>query len=93
MSRAAALRLHHGDQRPGAEDLGRSLQVVQAETTVYETARHRYRFVANSYPDEDREIVTERRLFDVRCDALLIDLRGRHAACPDLMNRRSYVFT
>jgi hypothetical protein len=37
--------------------------------------------------------VTERRLFDVRCDALLIDLRGRHAAYPDLVSRRSYVFT
>jgi hypothetical protein len=66
---------------------------LDAETTVHETAWHWYRFVLDSYPDEDREIVTERRLFDVRCDALLIDLRGRPAAYPDLVSRRSDVFT
>lgn len=62
-------------------------------TTVYETAWHWYRFVTDSYPAEDREIVTERRVFDVRCDALLIDLRGRETAHPDLVSRKSYAFT
>lgn len=62
------------------------------ETTVYETAWHWYRFVLDSYADEDREIVTERRVFDVRCDALLIDLSGKRAACPDLVSRTSYAF-
>jgi hypothetical protein len=62
-------------------------------TTVYETAWHWYRFVTDSYPAEDREIVTERRVFDVRCDALLIDLRGRGTAHPDLASRKSYAFT
>jgi hypothetical protein len=63
------------------------------ETTVYETAWHWYRFVLDSYADEDREIVTERRVFDVRCDALLVDLRGREAAFPALVSRASYAFT
>lgn len=66
---------------------------LDVETTVYETAWHWYRFVTDSYPAEDREIVTERRVFDVRCDALLIDLRGKHAAYPDLVSRTSYAFT
>ena len=63
------------------------------ETTVYETAWHWYRFVLDSFAGEDREIVTERRLFDVRCDALLIDLRDKNEAYPNLMSRTSYAFT
>ena len=66
---------------------------LDVETTVYETAWHWYRFVTDSYPAEDREIVSERRVFDVRCDALLIDLRGRGTAHPDLASRKSYAFT
>jgi len=66
---------------------------LQIETTVYETAWHWYRFVLDSYADEDREITSERRVFDVRCDALLIDLRGRQTANPDLVSRTSYAFT
>lgn len=63
------------------------------ETTVYETAWHWYRFVRDSFAGEDRIIVTERRAFDVRCDALLIDLRGKEAAHPGLVSRASYAFT
>jgi hypothetical protein len=63
------------------------------ETTVYETAWHWYRFVQDSFSGEDRDIVTERRVFDVRCEALLVDLRGREAAYPDLTNRSNYAFT
>ena len=55
---------------------------LDVETTVYETAWHWYQFVLDSFPDEEREIVTERRVFDVRCDALLIDLRGKEAEHP-----------
>jgi RES domain len=66
---------------------------MQIETTVYESAWHWYRFVLDSFPGEDREITTERRVFDVRCDALLIDLRGRQTVYPDLLSRSSYVFT
>jgi len=66
---------------------------LAVETTVFETAWHWYRFVQDSFAGEDREIVTERRVFDVRCDALLIDLRGKEAAYPDLTSRLSYAFT
>ncbi|MCC6194621.1 MAG: RES family NAD+ phosphorylase [Burkholderiales bacterium] len=66
---------------------------LDVETTVYETAWHWYRFVLDSYASEDREIVAERRVLDVRCDALLIDLRDKRAAHPDLTSRRSYAFT
>jgi hypothetical protein len=41
---------------------------LDVETTVHETAWHWYRFVTDSCPAEDREIRTERRVFDVRCD-------------------------
>ena len=66
---------------------------LDVETTVYETAWHWYRFVRDSFPDEDREILSERRVFDVRCNALLLDLRGKEAKHPDLVSRTSYAFT
>jgi hypothetical protein len=66
---------------------------LEIETTVYETAWHWYRFVLDSYAALDREIVTERRVFDVRCDALLIDLRGKEAKHRELVDRSSYGFT
>jgi hypothetical protein len=66
---------------------------LELETTVYETAWHWYRFVTDSFPNEDREVVTERRVFDVRCNAVLIDLRGKEASYPNLRSRKSYAFT
>ena len=66
---------------------------MEIETTVFETAWHWYQFVLDSFPAEDREIISERRLFDVGCDALLIDLRGKESAYPDLVSRTSYAFT
>ena len=41
----------------------------------------------------DRVVVTDRRAFDVRCDALLIDLRGKERPYPQLASRASYAFT
>jgi RES domain len=66
---------------------------LEIETTVFETAWHWYQFVLDSFGSEDREIVSERRLFDVRCDALLIDLRRKEITYPDLVSRTSYAFT
>jgi hypothetical protein len=65
----------------------------ELETTVYETGWHWFRFVRDSFGDEDREVTTERRVFNVRCDALLLDLRGKQSAFPDLVSRTSYAFT
>ena len=66
---------------------------LDAETTVYETVFRWHRFLTDSYAAENRVVTGERRLFDVRCDALLVDLRGREEAFPDLVNRTSYAFT
>lgn len=66
---------------------------LEVETTVYETAHHWRRFLLDSYGELDRLIVTDRRIFDVRCDALLIDLRGKHVEYPDLIRRDRYTFT
>ncbi|MCC7548044.1 MAG: RES family NAD+ phosphorylase [Burkholderiales bacterium] len=62
-------------------------------TTVYETVFHWHRFLMDSYAGEDRGIVGERRLYDVRCEALLIDLRGKERRHADLVHRTSYAFT
>jgi len=66
---------------------------LELETTVYETAYHRHRFLRDSFPSMDREIRGERRAFDVRCDAILIDLRGKEIAEPRLVERGSYAYT
>ena len=66
---------------------------MDTATTVYETAFHWSRFVRESYATQDRAIRTERRVFDVRCDAMLIDLRGKEKAHPGLVDRRSYAFS
>jgi hypothetical protein len=66
---------------------------LELETTVYETVYHWHRFVTASFAEEDREIVGERRAFSVRCDAILIDLRGKERLEPRLVDRNDYGFT
>jgi hypothetical protein len=63
---------------------------LELETTVRETLYHWHRFVSDSFP-LDREIVGERRVFQVRCEAILIDLR--RAKEPRLVERNDYGFT
>ena len=63
---------------------------LELETTVYETLFHWHRFVTDSFP-LDRELVGERRVFRVRCEAILIDLR--EAREPRLVDRNDYSFT
>ena len=63
---------------------------LDLETTVYETLYHWHRFVTDSF-SLDREIVGERRVFQVRCEAILIDLR--ESGEPRLVDRRDYSFT
>lgn len=64
---------------------------LELDTTVYETAYHWHRFVMDSFGALDRAIAGERRVFNVRCNAILIDLRA--AAEPRLTDRRDYTFT
>lgn len=66
---------------------------LDLETTVYETVYHRHRFLQDSFAGEDRPVRNERRVFDVRCDAILLDLRGKERDQPRLLDRRSYDFT
>ena len=63
---------------------------LELETTVRETLYHWHRFVTDSFP-LDREVVGERRVFQVRCEAILIDLRK--AREPRLVDRNDYSFT
>jgi len=63
---------------------------LELETTVYESAYHWHRFVMDSFAKEDRDIVGERRVLDVRCDAILLDLRGKEKRAPRLLDRRDY---
>jgi hypothetical protein len=83
----------HATRFSDARRFGVWYGALEAETTIYETVFHWHRFLIDSYAKEDRVITGERRLFDVRCDALLVDLRGKEAAFPDLVNRASYAFT
>ena len=66
---------------------------LELETTVYETVYHRQRFLQDAFPALDREILNERRVFEVRCDAILLDLRGKEKREPRLVERGSYAFT
>jgi len=66
---------------------------LELETTVYETVHHRYRFLADAFPAEDRVVAGDRRVFEVRCDAILIDLRGKERKEKRLVDRASYAFT
>jgi hypothetical protein len=64
---------------------------LELETTVYETLYHWHRFVMDSFPELEREIVSERRIFQARCEAILIDLR--RSAEARLVERKDYAFT
>jgi hypothetical protein len=63
---------------------------LSLEATVYETVHHWHEFIADSFAREDREIVGERRVFHARCDAILIDLRGKERREKRLLDRRDY---
>lgn len=65
---------------------------LDLETTVYETVYHRHRFLTD-FLSADREIRNERRVFEVRCEAIVIDLRGKEKREPRLLDRASYAFT
>jgi hypothetical protein len=70
------------------------------ETTVYETVHHwRYSFLADAGFDDlvtrgTRDSITgERKMYWVRYDAALLDLRARAAEYPDLVHPTRYHFT
>lgn len=65
---------------------------LEMETTVYETVHHWRRFVLSAFPDEEREILGERRIFQVFCQGVLVDLRGKEKRWPALI-ADDYAFT
>jgi hypothetical protein len=65
---------------------------LDVRTTVYETVFHWHRFLQDSFAGEDRAITSERRVLDVRCDALLVDLRAAASRHPGLVDRARYTF-
>jgi hypothetical protein len=66
---------------------------LELETTIHESIYHWRRFIADSFASEDRVITGERRVFDVRCDAIVVDLRGKEKRFPQLVARTSYSYT
>ena len=64
---------------------------LELETTVYESVFHWHRFVMDAFSDIKKAVVGERRVLEVRCRALLIDLRD--SADPRLVDRRDYSHT
>jgi hypothetical protein len=65
---------------------------LELDTTVHETAHHWRRFLADSFASVDREIVTDRRVIHARCDAILMDLRGKERREKRLLDRSDYSF-
>lgn len=66
----------------------------QLATTVYETVYHWLRFLdAAGIGNHERDIVGERRVYRVRCDAALLDLRPEVERFPALIDPRDYSFT
>jgi RES domain-containing protein len=80
----------HGTRFSDGLDYGVWYGSRELETTVYETVHHWHEFVADSYAREDRQIVGERRVFHARCEAILIDLRGKERRERRLLDRRDY---
>jgi hypothetical protein len=72
-------------------DYGVWYGALDVETTVHETLHHWHRFIVDSFPELQREVVGERRVFVVRCEAILIDLRRTGDA--RLVDRGDYAFT
>jgi len=66
---------------------------LDVRTTVFETVYHWHRFLMDSFAGVDQEVIGERRVLDVRCNAMLVDLRGCEGQAPQLVSRTSYAFT
>lgn len=66
---------------------------LDVKTTVFETVYHWHHFLMDSFADVKEDIIGERRIFDVRCNAMLIDLRASEEQAPGLTDRKSYTFT
>jgi hypothetical protein len=62
-------------------------------TTVHESVYHWVTLVRNMNMDYDKPIIADRRIYTVRCTAMLVDMRGMEVAFPDLVHPHDYTFT
>ncbi len=66
---------------------------LELETTIWETVHHWHRFLTDSgFDRHDQPVIGERRVFKVRCTAILLDLRGHVAEYPGLVDPHDYRF-
>ena len=63
------------------------------KTSVYESAYHWFRGLLCDAGFEQKEVVIERKLYAVACDALLIDFRPVASNYPNLLHKADYTFT
>lgn len=63
------------------------------ETTLYETCFHWVRFIRDSYPNYEQNIIADRRVFLARARGLLIDLQKKTEQFPALLDKQNYSFT
>lgn len=62
-------------------------------TTVHETVHHWKRRLSAMLRDIDEDVVSERRVYLVHAQGMLVDLRGKHRKFPGLIDKNSYAFT
>ena len=63
------------------------------ETSVYESAFHWFRGLLCEAGFEQEEVVIDRKLYSVACDALLLDVRPLADNYPNLLHKTDYTFT
>ena len=64
-----------------------------AETSVYETAHHWFSGFLTDAGFEKVKVIGERKLYEVACDAALVDLRPLTATHSDLVHKTDYGYT
>lgn len=62
------------------------------ETTVYETAYHWFRGLLTDAGFDREPVVAERKVYEVACEAALLDFRQATSEYPDLLHPSDYAF-
>lgn len=62
------------------------------ETTVYETAYHWYRGLLSDAGYAHQQVIAERKVWSIECNAALLDVRRAAKSHPDLMHPSDYAF-
>ncbi len=67
---------------------------LEFDTTIYETIFHWKKFLRASHYDQIKEeIVTERRVFKVRCQSELYDISNQYHRFPEIRDSKNYSYT